>query len=315
MSDSQNATDIVHSALHALHEQGVHFHASNEVLTRLAETTGQKSAPYPTRSAPQHEDMRPKHDLRAAFQAQMSTAPAATAAPASRPPARAASPFNEVANATALAPSTGTKAERLAAMRSPVLACTKCPHLVKTRTQVVFGVGNPDAELMFVGEAPGADEDLVGEPFVGNAGQLLTKIIETMGLSRRDVYIANVLKCRPDPVPGETKNRSPMTQEIETCKPYLLEQINIIQPRVIVALGGTAVEGLLNLEKSGISKMRGHWQDFHGIPLMPTFHPSYLLRNQSLAEKRHVWEDMLAVLEKLGHPISAKQSAFFLPRG
>lgn len=316
MSDSQQATDIVHTALQTLHDQGVHFHASKEVLARLAETAGPKSAPSPARAVSLHAEAPLKHDLRAAFQAQMSAAPAVTPAPTSRAPARAASPFTEVADASTLAPATGTKAGRLAAMLGPVLACTKCPHLVKTRTQVVFGVGNPDAELMFVGEAPGADEDLVGEPFVGNAGQLLTKIIETMGLSRRDVYLANVLKCRPDSAPGETKNRSPRTQEIQTCKPYLLEQINIIQPRVIVALGGTAVESLLNLEKSGIiSKIRGHWQDFHGIPLMPTFHPSYLLHRESLAEKRHVWEDMLAVLEKLGHPISAKQRAFFLPRG
>ena len=315
MSDSQNATDIVHSALQALHEQGVHFHASNDTLAQLAETVGQKSTASPARTAPQQGDTRPKQDLRAAFQAQMSTAPAAAPTAASYAPARAASPFNVVSNATMLAPSTGTKAERLAAMRSPVLACTKCPHLVKSRSQVVFGVGNPDAELMFVGEAPGADEDLVGEPFVGKAGQLLTKIIETMNLSRNDVYIANVLKCRPDHAPGETENRKPRTQEIETCKPYLLEQINIIQPRVIVALGGTAVEGLHGLEKSGISKMRGQWQDFHGIPLMPTFHPSYLIHNQSLVEKRHVWEDMLAVMEKLGHAISAKQRGFFLPRG
>ena len=169
MSDSQNATDIVHSALHALHEQGVHFHASNDTLARLAETVGQKSTALPARTAPQQDDTRPKHDLRAAFQAQMSTAPAAARTTASHTPARAASPFTEVANATTLAPSTGAKAERLAAMRGPVLTCTKCPHLLKTRTQVVFGVGNPDAELMFVGEAPGADVDLVGEPFVGQA--------------------------------------------------------------------------------------------------------------------------------------------------
>ena len=314
MSDSQNATDIVHSALQALHEQGLHFHASNDTLAQLAKTVGLKSTASPARTASQHDDKRPTQDLRAAFQAQMSTATAAVRAAAIQAPARAASPFTVVANATTLAPSTGTKAERLAAMRSPVLACTKCPHLVKSRTQVVFGVGNPNAELMFVGEAPGADEDLVGEPFVGKAGQLLTKIIETMNLSRSDVYIANVLKCRPDTPPGEAGNRKPSTQEMQTCKPYLLEQINIIQPRVIVALGGTAVEGLLNVEKAGITRMRAHWQDFHGIPLMPTFHPSYLLRNQSLTEKRHVWEDMLAVLEKLGHPISAKQRAFFLPR-
>ncbi len=315
MSDSQHATDIVHSALQILHEQGVHFHASNDALAHLAETASRKPAPAATSAVPQHDDTRPKYDLQAALLAQMNAVPAATPAHASHPPARTASPFTAIANATTLAPATGTKAERLAAMRGPVLACTKCPHLVQSRTQVVFGVGNPDAELMFVGEAPGEDEDLVGEPFVGIAGQLLTKIIDAMGLSRRDVYIANILKCRPNITPDTTDNRKPETQEILTCKPYLLEQINIIQPRVIVALGATAVEGLLNLEKAGITKMRGQWQDFHGIPLMPTFHPSYLLHTQSIPIRRQVWEDLLAVLEKLGHPISAKQRAHFLPRG
>jgi uracil-DNA glycosylase len=208
----------------------------------------------------------------------------------------------------------GSKAAKLAALRAPVLACTLCPHLVKSRTQVVFGVGNPDAELMFIGEAPGADEDLVGEPFVGKAGQLLTKIIETMGFRRADVYIANILKCRPDMPAGESGNRKPTAAEMETCKPYLLQQVEIIQPRLIVALGATAVAGLLRLE-SPIGKLRGTWQEFQRIPVMPTFHPSYLLRNQSLTEKRKVWEDMLLVLERLGRPITERQRGFFLKGG
>ena len=209
---------------------------------------------------------------------------------------------------------TGTsgKAAKLAALRGPVLVCVKCPHLVQSRTQVVFGVGNPDAEVMFVGEAPGADEDLVGEPFVGKAGQLLTRIIEVMGFRRADIYIANVLKCRPDTPPGESKNRKPTHAEMDVCKPYLLQQIEIIQPKVLVALGGTAVEGLLGVQKEGITRTRGTWKEFHGIPLMPTFHPSFLLRpaNQ-MANKRHTWEDMLAVLERLGHEITPKQRGFF----
>jgi DNA polymerase len=201
------------------------------------------------------------------------------------------------------------KAAAFAALRERALACVKCPHLASSRKNVVFGVGSIDAQLMFVGEAPGADEDEQGEPFVGKAGQLLTKIIQATGLSRADVYIANILKCRPD-TPGQSAgNRKPTAEEMQTCIPYLHEQIDWIKPKVIVALGGTAVEGLLN--KSGITKLRGHWQTYRGIPLMPTYHPSYLLRNQSLSEKRNVWEDMLAVMEKLGMPISEKQRNFF----
>jgi len=202
------------------------------------------------------------------------------------------------------------KAAAFASLRERALACVKCPHLAATRKNVVFGVGSIDAELMFVGEAPGADEDVQAEPFVGKAGQLLTRIIETMGLQRGDVYIANILKCRPDTPPGAPGNRKPTPEEMQTCIPYLHEQIDLIRPRVLVALGGTAMEGLLN--KTGIMKLRGHWHTYRGIPLMPTYHPAYLLRNQALAEKRKIWEDMLQVMEKLGMPISEKQRKFFL---
>ncbi len=204
-----------------------------------------------------------------------------------------------------------TKAVAMDELRSRVLPCMKCPNLASSRTQVVFGVGDIHAPLMFVGEAPGADEDEQGEPFIGKAGQLLTKIIQTMALSRETVYIANILKCRPD-TPGQTAgNRKPTPAEMETCKPYLLEQIRIIQPRAIVALGATAIDGLLG-KTEGITKLRGKWQEFQGIPLMPTYHPAYLLRNQALSEKRKVWEDMLLVMEKLEMPISEKQRSYFL---
>ncbi|MGB8356152.1 MAG: uracil-DNA glycosylase [Chthoniobacteraceae bacterium] len=206
------------------------------------------------------------------------------------------------------------KAGRMNALRARALVCTKCAHLVKSRTQVVFGVGNIDAELMFVGEAPGADEDLQGEPFVGKAGQLLTKIIETMGFSRDTVYIGNVLKCRPDMPPGESGNRKPRPDEMATCLPYLIEQIEIIQPRVMVALGATAMQGLIDAT-APMNQLRGRWHDFKSTPLMATYHPAYLLRNQSLSEKRKVWEDMLMVLEKLGRPISDKQRNYFLAKG
>ena len=202
----------------------------------------------------------------------------------------------------------------LAALRARALACQKCEHLVRSRKNVVFGVGTAAAEIMFVGEAPGADEDLQGEPFVGKAGQLLTKIIQTMGLSRETVYIANILKCRPD-TPGQTSgNRKPTPSEMVTCSPYLIEQIQIIQPKVLVALGSTAVEGLMG-KLEGITRLRGRWLEYQGVPLMPTYHPAYLLRNQALSEKRKVWEDMLAVLERVGLPITEKQRGFFLKAG
>jgi DNA polymerase len=207
----------------------------------------------------------------------------------------------------------GTKAERLERLRVRALGCQQCAHLVRTRTQVVYGVGNPEAKLMFVGEAPGADEDEQGEPFVGKAGQLLTKMIQAMGLERDQIYIGNVLKCRPDMPEGSIGNRKPTADEMKTCIPYLHAQIKIIQPKVLVALGATAVEGLLH-EKTPISKLRGRLMDFHGIPLMPTYHPSYLLRNQSVAEKRKVWEDLLIVMEALQLPISEKQKGYFLSR-
>jgi uracil-DNA glycosylase family 4 len=202
------------------------------------------------------------------------------------------------------------KASAMAELRQRARACSKCPHLASSRKNVVFGVGDINAQLMFVGEAPGADEDTQGEPFVGAAGQLLTKIIQAMGLSRQTVYIANILKCRPD-TPGQSYgNRKPTPEEMQICIPYLQEQIDLIHPKALVALGATAVEGLLG-KTAGITRLRGNWHSYRGIPLMPTYHPAFLLRNQAMSEKRRVWEDMLQVMEKLGLPISDKQRKYF----
>ena len=204
------------------------------------------------------------------------------------------------------------KAAAMEQLRDEALACTKCKSLVASRTQVVVGVGTVEADLMFIGEAPGQDEDREGEPFVGAAGQLLTKIIQATGLDRETVYIANILKCRPD-TPGRISgNRKPRPEEMATCFPWVKRQIEIIRPKVIVAVGGTAVEGLLGTMPTGITRLRGKWQSYRGVPVMPTFHPSYLLRNQSWAVKRQVWEDMLQVMEKLEMPISEKQRGYFL---
>ena len=203
------------------------------------------------------------------------------------------------------------KAAAMQELRERALACVTCEHLANSRKNVVFGVGDINASLMFVGEAPGAEEDAQGEPFVGAAGQLLTRIIQTMGLSRQTVYIANILKCRPDTLDQASGNRKPTADEMSACIPYLHSQIDLIQPKVLVALGATAVEGLLG-KTEGITRLRGKWQTYRGVPLMPTFHPSYLLRNQALSEKRKVWEDMLAVMEHLGMNISEKQQGYFL---
>ena len=184
-----------------------------------------------------------------------------------------------------------TPVESLAAIRTDIGDCTRCKLHTLGRTQIVFGVGNPEADLMFVGEAPGADEDLKGIPFIGRAGQLLTDIIEKgLKISRSDVYIANVIKCRP---PG---NRNPEPDEVETCEPFLFQQIDIIKPKVIVALGKFGAQTLLRT-LDPISRLRGRVYKFRGAKLVPTFHPAYVLRNPS--SKREVWEDMKLVKKLL----------------
>lgn len=180
--------------------------------------------------------------------------------------------------------------ETLEAVREVIGECTRCP-LHKGRTHIVFGAGNPNAELMFVGEGPGADEDLKGEPFIGRAGQLLTKMIEAMGISRADVYIANIVKCRPP------NNRNPEPIEVATCSPFLKQQIELIGPKVIVALGKFAAQTLLQTEIP-ITKLRGEFHAYGETQLMPTYHPAFLLRNPAM--KRPVWEDLKKVMKVLG---------------
>jgi uracil-DNA glycosylase len=194
------------------------------------------------------------------------------------------------AQASTPAPLYRNQEDALVAVRTEIGDCTRCKLHGQGRKQIVFGVGNPNADLMFVGEAPGADEDIQGIPFVGRAGQLLTKIIEAIDLAREDVYIANVIKCRP---PG---NRNPEQDEVETCEPFLFQQIDVIKPKVIVALGTFAARALLRT-LDPISRLRGRVYEYRGAKLIPTFHPAYLLRNPS--SKREVWEDMKVVREIL----------------
>ena len=236
-------------------------------------------------------------------------APAATAAPAVAAPRATAAPAIATPRATAApaapapapadepaSPKPRTGQAGLQVLRDEIGDCQRC-KLAPSRTNLVYGVGNPDADLVFVGEAPGADEDEQGEPFVGKAGQLLTKMIEAMGYSRSDVYICNVLKCRP---PG---NRNPEPDEVASCEPFLKRQLAAIRPRMIVALGKFAAQCLLR-DDTPITRMRGGFRSYEGIPLMPTLHPAYLLRDPS--KKKLAWEDLKAVnaaLAKVGiHP-------------
>ena len=196
-------------------------------------------------------------------------------------------------------PETGTtdpvKALRL--IREDLGDCTRCPLHKQGRKQIVFGVGNPRAELMFIGEAPGADEDQQGEPFVGRAGQLLNNMIKAMGLRREDVYIANIIKCRP---PG---NRTPERDECETCSPFLMRQISAIGPKAIVALGAVAAKTLLAIN-APMAEFRGHWYDFRGTKLAVTYHPAFLLRDPR--QKKETWKDLQMVMKQLGLAVPQK---------
>ena len=178
---------------------------------------------------------------------------------------------------------TEEKQEALQLLRKKVASCTLCGELAQQRHKTVFGVGHAAPEICFIGEAPGADEDRQGEPFVGRAGQLLDRILKACNWTRQDVYIANILKCRPP------NNRNPLPSEVSNCTPYLLQQLQIIKPRVVCALGAVAAKTLLDSEES-IGKLRGRWHRWQGLPLLCTYHPAYLLRNP--AQKRAVWEDM-----------------------
>ena len=196
------------------------------------------------------------------------------------------------------------KKHQLEKLEAAVSKCRKCP-LSATRNTVVFGEGRADAEIMFIGEGPGKQEDLAGRPFVGRSGELLTRIIENgMGIPRSEVYIANIVKCRPTIDFKMERDRPPAPDETASCSPWLLEQVKIIRPRVIITLGNPATKFILQTTE-GITKTRGKWGEFTGIPVMPTYHPSYVLRNggDKSPLRRHVWEDIRKVLEHLGRPI------------
>ena len=252
-------------------------------ITRVPEAPGKKAAP--TAAAPARAKL---------VQPLSHSATQPLAEPAPVRVAREPQPAAYGQTEPEFTPPSGSKQAQLDALRAYIGDCPRCPILVRNRKKIVFGSGNPEASIMFVGEAPGQDEDLQGLPFVGRAGQLLTNIIEKgMAISRDKVYIANILKCRPP------NNREPLPDEIAHCTPFLNWQLAIIKPKVIIALGGHAAHYLTG-SQTGITKLRGTWHVYRDIPVMPTFHPAYLLRNYSQENRRLVWQDVQTVKEKIG---------------
>ncbi len=206
----------------------------------------------------------------------------------------------------------GDKVKRWEALKEIVLNCPICQKNTRNGFKTVFGVGNLDADIFFCGEAPGGDEEEQGEPFVGKAGQLLNKMIKAMGLEREQVYIGNIMNWRPS-LPTRVGNRPPTREEMDFCLPYLVGQIEIVKPKIIVALGATAAKGLLGYGSfRSLSEVKGVWHEFTNTPMIPTYHPSYLLRNDSKRDKRAAWEDLLKVMERCELPISDKQRGYFL---
>jgi DNA polymerase len=236
--------------------------------------------PSPPRAAPERSPAAPAPTARPAVGKVRRSPPRSTAPP------RVGDLFGDQAVPGFASPAPENSARRLAEIRDELGDCTRC-KLHEGRTNIVFGVGNPQARLMFIGEGPGADEDLQGEPFVGRAGKKLDEMIAAIGSTREEVYIANVVKCRPP------QNREPERDEVDTCSPFLIRQIEAIRPKVIVTLGAPATRTLLGT-RIGITKLRGLWQQFRGIPVMPTFHPAYLLRAYTPENRRNVWEDLKA---------------------
>lgn len=237
------------------------------------------------------------------------------AAPAPKPkPAEPSLPPPPVVNL----PADGGKQSRWDWLKDHVVNHPVVTANLRPGKVAVLGVGNLDASIMFVGEAPGAEEEVQGEPFVGPAGQLLTKMIQAMGVKREDVYIGNIMNWRPQlpdtPDGGaQVGNRPPTAEEMAFCLPFLRAQIEIVQPRLLIALGSTAAQGLLGPDSfTALHQVRGKWHDFNGTPTMVTYHPSYILRNNSNRSKRMIWEDLLKVMERAGIPISEKQRGYFL---
>ena len=304
----QNALHALTDELRRLKSAGVKTVAvSDESVAALRKAIGGRTAEVKPRPAP---TVAPEARPRTAAVVASTPSPApvtATVSKATLPPApRVTLPA-------------GDKATRWAALLELVTKDSTCCANVRAGKKVVLGVGSLDAKIMFVGEAPGAEEEIQGEPFVGPAGQLLTKMIQGMGLKRSDVYIGNIMNWRPQmpTVEGREQvgNRPPTEEEMTYCLPYLRAQIDVVNPDLLVALGKTAVEGLLGFGKfKTLGEARGRWHEFAGKPLMVTYHPSYILREPTNKKKRLIWDDLLKVMERAGLPISEKQRGYFLDK-
>lgn len=293
----RDALEVLLDTLQALKEEGLERVVADDAsLAQLRSAVNALSLP----EAPVAEPVRSAAPQK--FSPAVSSAPGPKTPPAFPPP-----PVPNI-------PATGSKAEKLAALAGQMQADPVCNKHLHKGKNLVFGDGNPDSPVFFCGEAPGAEEETQGIPFVGPAGQLLDKIIAATGLSRRDVYIGNIMKWRPE-MPSLVGNRPPTPEEMAYCLPYVVAQIEIIRPKVIVALGLTAVNGLLGHDPDRkMGEIRGKQFDFHGVPVIPTYHPSYLLRNGTAKSKRMVWEDFLVMMQILGMPISEKQRGYFLAK-
>jgi DNA polymerase len=251
-------------------------------------------------------DSGAKREIEGRFVTSLQPPVASKASPHPLPPA------SELPPPPVVALPAGDKRTRWTALRARVLGDEVCRAHVRAGKQVVFGVGDPEAKIFFCGEAPGAEEEQQGEPFVGPAGQLLNKMIQAMGLRREEVYIGNIMNWRPE-MPTAFGNRPPTAGEMAYCLPFLRAQIEVVDPALIVALGATAARGLLGADNfKSLGEIRGQWKQFAGKPVMVTYHPSYLLHNDTRRAKRAVWEDLLKVMERVGLPISEKQRGYFL---
>jgi DNA polymerase len=305
------ALQALNAELRRLKQSGLKkVSVSDESLAALRRMVAEESAPpAPAKSAVvESKPVPPPTPVR--------ESPVARSTPVEAP--RVVVPASTLPPAPVVTLPSGDKQTRWTALRDLVFKDATCCANVRPGKKVVVGVGALDAKIMFVGEAPGAEEEIQGEPFVGPAGQLLTKMIQAMGLRREDVYIGNIMNWRPQLAAGggeQVGNRPPTEEEMRYCLPYLRAQIDVVNPELLVALGSTAAQGLLGFGSfKALGEIRGRWREFGGKPLMVTYHPSYILRNQSNRSKRMIWEDLLKVMERAALPISAKQQGYFLDK-
>jgi DNA polymerase len=284
--------------------------ASTLAISAAAATKAPASTISPTTTAPSRESSPATRENLPSLRVAPSTKPAS---------AEASATTSKLPPPPVVALPTSGKQERWDALLKLVTNDPVCLSRVRPGKKVVLGVGNLDAHIFFCGEAPGAEEEVKGEPFVGPAGQLLTKMIQAMGLKRSDVYIGNIMNWRPDlPTPAgqeQIGNRPPASEEMAYCLPFLRAQLEIVNPEFIVALGSTAAQGLFGAGSfKTLGEIRGRWKPFADKPVMVTYHPSYILRNPSNRSKRAIWEDLLQVMERAALPISDKQRSFFLDK-